>query len=87
MFSGKYPYFKIKHTQIMSKEILHKELTQAYEAVVESSDKLIKLQKERILELEKENTSHREVIEKLFTTIDEALDLLKKHNVPTISLN
>jgi soluble cytochrome b562 len=82
MFSGKYPYFKPKQTQIMEKE-----LTQAYEAVVESSSKLIELQKERILELEKENASNREVIEKLFLAIDEALDLLKKHNVPTLSLN
>lgn len=82
MFSGKYPYFKPKQTQIMEKE-----LTKAYEAVVESSSKLIELQKERILELEKENASNREVIEKLFLAIDEALDLLKKHNIPTISLN
>ena len=86
MFSGKYPYFKTKHTQIMGKEIMEKELTHAYEAVVESSTKLIELQKERILELEKENASNREVIEKLFLAIDEALDLIKKHNIPTISL-
>ena len=67
---------------------MQKELTKAYEAVVESSTKLIELQKERILELEKENASNREVIEKLFLAIDEALELLKKNNIiPTISLN
>jgi len=71
----------------MSKEILHKELTQAYEAVVESSSKLIELQKDRILELEKENASNREVIERLFLAIDEALELLKKNNIPSITLN
>jgi hypothetical protein len=71
----------------MSKEILQKELTQAYEAVVESSSKLIELQKDRILELEKENASNRQVIERLFLAIDEALELLKKNNIPSITLN
>lgn len=71
----------------MSKEILHKELTQAYEAVVESSDKLIQMQKDRILELEKENATQMEVIQKAFLAINEAIELLKKHNVPTTTLN
>ena len=84
MFTGKYPYFKIKPT-------MEKELINAYENLAQSSEKLIKLQKERIEQLEQEAAIHKETIERLINLLDETIAIAKnqidKTILPTPTLN
>jgi hypothetical protein len=80
MFTGKYPYFKIKPT-------MEKELINAYENLAQSSEKLIQLQKQKIEELEREAVIHKETIHRLITLLDETIAIAKneidKNILPT----
>ena len=84
MFTGKYPYFKIKPT-------MEKELINAYENLAQSSEKLINMQKERIEQLEQEAAIHKETIERLINLLDETIAIAKnqidKTILPTPTLN
>lgn len=61
-------------------------LINAYENLAQSSEQLIKLQKERIVELETELATNKETIQRLFTLLDEAISIAKKPNTQ-ITLN
>jgi len=86
MFTGKYPYFKIKIKPTMEKELIN-----AYENLAQSSEKLIQLQKERIQELEREAVIHKETIDRLIILLDETIAIAKnqidKNILPTPTLN
>jgi hypothetical protein len=70
---------------------MEKELINAYENLAQSSEQLIKLQKERIVELEEQVTIHRITIERLITLLDETIAIAKneidKNILPTPTLN
>jgi hypothetical protein len=84
MFTGKYPYFKIKPT-------MEKELINAYENLAKSSEQLIQLQVQRIAQLEQEVTIHKEAVERLMTLLEETIAIAKneidKTILPTPTLN
>jgi hypothetical protein len=74
----------------MQKELeieLQKNIISAYEDVVKTSDDLIKAQKSRIEELEKEVKIHKEAVERLFILLDETISIAKsqidKNILPT----
>lgn len=70
---------------------MEKELINAYENLAQSSEKLIKLQKERIEQLEQEAAIHKETIERLMTLLNETIAIAKsqidKTILPTPTLN
>lgn len=70
---------------------MEKELINAYENLAQSSEKLIKLQKERIEQLEQEAAIHKETIERLMNLLDETITIAKnqidKTILPTPTLN
>jgi hypothetical protein len=67
------------------------ELINAYENLAQSSEQLIKLQKERIAELEQEVTIHKEAVERLVVLLEETIAIAKNHQIdkilPTPTLN
>lgn len=65
---------------------MENKLINAYENLAQSSEQLIKLQKERIVELETELATNKETIQRLFTLLDEAISIAKKPNTQ-ITLN
>ena len=70
---------------------MEKELINAYENLAQSSEKLIKLQKERIEQLEQEAAIHKETIERLMNLLNETITIAKnqidKTILPTPTLN
>jgi cell division septum initiation protein DivIVA len=66
------------------------ELINAYENLAQSSEQLIKLQKERIAELEQEVTIHKEAVERLIVLLEETIAIAKNQIdkiLPTPTLN
>ena len=63
---------------------MENKLINAYENLAQSSEQLIKLQKERIVELETELATNKETIQRLFTLLDEAISIAKKPNTQSL---
>lgn len=70
---------------------MQKELIDAYDNVLKTSDELIKAQKVRIEQLEEEVQIHKQAAEKLMVLLDDAIAIAKKHintpNIPPLTLN
>jgi hypothetical protein len=65
-------------------------LIKCYEEEIKTSNKLIQAQRERIQLLEDEVKTHKEAVEKLFTMLDETIELAKNKQItilPKPSLN
>jgi hypothetical protein len=67
------------------------ELINAYENLAQSSEQLIKLQKERIAELEQEVIIQKEAVDRLIVLLEETIAIAKnqidKPILPTPTLN
>jgi hypothetical protein len=63
------------------------ELINAYENLAQSSEQLIKLQKERISQLEQEVIIHKEAVERLIVLLEETIAIANQITLPTPTLN
>jgi hypothetical protein len=61
--------------------LMQKEIIKCYEDEVNTSDKLIQAQKERITQLEDEVKFQKESIQKLMILLDKTIELVKKKQI------
>ena len=69
----------------MQEEIIRQqEIIKCYEAVANTSDKLIQAQKEKIKLLEEQVQLHKEVVDKLSEMLDETIEIANRISKITI---